>query len=78
MASGCAIVTTSFGAEGIGCKHGKEVIISNNPDTFAREILTLLKIPSAREFLGKNARKFTMKRFSRKSIANVWCQLPLS
>ena len=76
MAAGCAIVTTSIGAEGIGCSHGEELFIADSAEAFSSSISALLENPFTRESLGNAARRFSMKRFSQSSISEMWCHRP--
>jgi len=43
MAAGLPVVTTSLGAEGLAVEHGREVLIADTAQAFARELVGLLK-----------------------------------
>jgi N-acetylglucosaminyldiphosphoundecaprenol N-acetyl-beta-D-mannosaminyltransferase len=64
MASGCAIVTTSIGAEGLGVVHGKHLLIADSPEEFARTVAQLLSNESLRARLGNEAREFALRELS--------------
>lgn len=56
-ASGKAIVTTSFGVEGLALEHGQDLIVADSPDDFARAVVAILRDPSLRNRLGQRARE---------------------
>jgi polysaccharide biosynthesis protein PslH len=55
MAAGCAIVSTSIGAQGLNVKD--EILIADDADSFARAVTLLLKDPARRAELGKAAKR---------------------
>jgi glycosyltransferase involved in cell wall biosynthesis len=55
MAMGKAIVSTSVGCEGLNVTHGRNILIADNPDDFAKKTIELIKNPDKRIDLGKNA-----------------------
>jgi glycosyltransferase involved in cell wall biosynthesis len=69
MASGCAIVSTSVGAEGLPVVHGRDLFIANTPGEFAAATLLLLKDCSLRIQLGANARDNAERNFSMEAVA---------
>ncbi len=68
MAIGIPIVSTSIGCEGIGLTHGKDILIADTADEFARQTLRLLDDSSLRRHLSANARELVQERFSWKVI----------
>ena len=56
MAMGKAIVSTSRGVEGINLQPGRDALVADTPDAFAREVIALLQDPARRRALGKAAR----------------------
>lgn len=64
MACGVPVVTTEFGNGGIKAEHGKDLIVSNDPSGFAREVIELLKNENKRLYLKQNARILVEKNFS--------------
>ena len=49
MAMDKPIVSTSIGAEGIAVTSGEDILLADDPATFARETVRLLKNPDERE-----------------------------
>ncbi len=68
MANGCAIVTTSIGAEGIAVTHERELLIADTAADFARCIKRLLANQELRTSLGANARRFIQHECSTKTM----------
>jgi glycosyltransferase involved in cell wall biosynthesis len=58
MAAGKAIVTTALGAEGFPVEHGKQVLVADAPEAFARAVLQLLQDHGQRRRLGEEAIRF--------------------
>ena len=58
MAAGCAVVSTTVGAEGFPVQSGRELILADTPEEFAAAVLALLGDPSRRLMLGERARVF--------------------
>lgn len=55
------IIATSMAADGIDCKHGRDILIADTPDEFYRAILKCVTHPSKWLEIGKNARKTAEK-----------------
>lgn len=55
MAMGKAIVSTAIGAEGLDVHDGQDIILTEEPEDFARHIISLLDDEAARERLGRAA-----------------------
>lgn len=68
MAFGKAIVTTSIGCEGISGTDGKEYVVADTADEFAKAIIHLINNDDLRFQLGNNARKFVKKQYDWKII----------
>ena len=64
MAMGLPIVTTSLGAEGVSAENGKDMIMADDPGTFARAVIRLLKDSGLREELGGRSRALVQEHFS--------------
>jgi len=56
MAQGKAIVATRIGAEGIRGEDGRHFVLADEPESFADEVIRLLKDKEARQELGEAAR----------------------
>lgn len=63
MAVGCAIVSTSVGAQGIALQNGREAIIADDALSFAQAIIGLLNDPDRRAALGAAARQLVQARY---------------
>jgi glycosyltransferase involved in cell wall biosynthesis len=48
LAAGCPVVSTSAGAEGLDLKDGREILIADTADEFARAVIDLLQDPAKR------------------------------
>ncbi len=55
MASSRAVVATSNASEGIVCEHGTDILIADNAESFAAEVINLLKNKGNRDRIGQNA-----------------------
>ncbi len=58
MAAGCAVVSTTIGAEGFALESGREAIVADTPEAFAAAVRALLDDPARRVALGEQARVF--------------------
>ncbi len=64
MSMGCAVVSTSMGADGIEVQHNKHVLPANSASDFAQATLILLADPSRRTTLGTTARSLVSTRYA--------------
>jgi glycosyltransferase involved in cell wall biosynthesis len=69
MCYGKAIVSTSVGAEGINAKHGKDILLIDEPSEFANAVIRLLKNENERLVLEENAYSFARNHFDYLSVA---------
>jgi len=69
MAMGKAVVATTVGAEGIDYTNGRDIIIAEDPESFAENVIALLADRPKREILGKNARELAEQKYSWQSSA---------
>ena len=70
MAMGKAGVSTSIGAEGLPVEHGRNILLADQPEDFADNVITLLKNPLYRESLGNAARHLVEENHSWESVAS--------
>src|SRR5271156_4290316 len=63
-AAGKPVVSTSLGAEGLGLAAEKEIILADDPDQFARSVVTLLRDPARRDAIAASARIVILERYS--------------
>jgi sugar transferase (PEP-CTERM/EpsH1 system associated) len=57
MAAGKAVVSTSIGAEGLPVHHGSNILLADEPETFADSVVALLSNPEEAGRLELNARQ---------------------
>lgn len=68
-ATGIPIVSTTLGAEGIPVTHGKEIMIADDPDSFAKCIYKLIDDKSYANELAANCRKLVQERYSIENLS---------
>lgn len=68
MALGKAIVTTAVGAQGLSVTHQREIMICNDPDSFAEAILYLLQNPNERKAMGMRAQEYIRENHDKEVI----------
>ena len=64
MAMEIPVVATSAANNGIDATDGREILIADDPQTFARSVMKLLADTLLRETLAANARSFVEKHYS--------------
>lgn len=64
MAMGKVIVSTSIGAEGIHYTHGKNILIADEPESFALAITKVLNNETYCDQLSKNAKELIAKEYN--------------
>lgn len=64
MAMGRAVVATTVGAEGIDYANGRDIVIADEPESFAENVMALLTDEPKREMLGKSARLLVKQKYS--------------
>jgi polysaccharide biosynthesis protein PslH len=69
MAMGKAIVSTTIGAEGLPVTHGKDVLLADEPDDFAAQVMQLLQNESLRHQLSVSARDLVEQHYSWSRVA---------
>lgn len=75
MATGCGVVSTAIGVEGIGCAPRRDVLVADDPETMAAAVVELLTNRARRSALGRGAHEFVARRFRRGKIDELWTQL---
>lgn len=70
MALGKTIISTKIGLEGIHAKHNKEVLIADEIEQFANEMLRCINSPSMLPFMGKKAQDFIHDHYDNVNIAS--------
>jgi glycosyltransferase involved in cell wall biosynthesis len=77
LAMGKAVVSTTVGAEGLAVTPGRDVVIADRPDDFARAVTALLRDPARRQALGRAGRQLVQSRHSWEQVSldfDRWCQ----
>lgn len=69
MATGRPLVTTTFGAEGVGLTPGRHALVEDEPEGMARAIATLLTDANAGRALGAAGRELVVERFDWSVVA---------
>jgi sugar transferase (PEP-CTERM/EpsH1 system associated) len=69
MAMGKAIVSTTVGAEGLPVTSGKDVLLADEPRTFAESIVRLLRDVNRRRQLEAAARALVVERYDWSAVA---------
>jgi len=64
MASGLPVVTTTLGLGSLRADPGKEIILADTPEDFAKAAITLLQDNALAKDIGHNARKFVLDNYS--------------
>jgi glycosyltransferase involved in cell wall biosynthesis len=70
MATGCCVVSTNIGAEGIIGENGKDYLIANTPEAFANTIIELVTNPEKQRELSKNARSLVNEQYNNNILTN--------
>jgi glycosyltransferase involved in cell wall biosynthesis len=63
MALGTPVVATSKGAEGLDVQPGQHLLIGDTPESYAREVVRLLKEPELRQYLVNNAAQLIREKY---------------
>jgi glycosyltransferase involved in cell wall biosynthesis len=74
MAAGRAVVSTSIGAEGLDVRNGKDIILADDRDEFARAVVTLLREPELRRRY-EHAAAELVRRFDWSSVAEQFAEI---
>ena len=69
MAMGKAVVSTSIGAEGLPVRHGENILLADTAESFARDVMQLLRDPAMQDRLGCAARRLVEEHYSWSSVA---------
>ncbi len=68
MALGKAIVATTVAAEGIPVRHGYNIMIADEPETFINQLATLIENPPMVKAIGEHAAKLIHEQFNNEKI----------
>jgi hypothetical protein len=68
MAAGLAVVTTSSGAQGLGAVSGRQLIVADEAEEFARSVVELLADPDRAEDIGRAGRELVAASCSPEAV----------
>ena len=68
MSVGKVVVTTTIGAEGIGCTDGKDVLIANTPDQFVKQLERCVNDPELCRTIGANAAHLIAEQYGNEQL----------
>ena len=71
MSMGKAVVSTTVGAEGLPVTHGEHVMLADEPRTFARDVVRLLRDAGRRAQLEAAARALVLERYDWSAVAGA-------
>jgi sugar transferase (PEP-CTERM/EpsH1 system associated) len=69
MAAGTPVVSTTVGAEGLPAVPGRHLLVADEPDTFARAVVTLLRSREARRQMADAARALVVNQFDWQAVS---------
>ncbi len=69
MAAGLPVVTTSLGNQGLGAEPDREIFVRDDPEDFARAVISLLQDPERAASVGESGRTFVKRTFSWDAVA---------
>ena len=69
MATGLPVLTTTLGSEGIDGKNGEDIIVDEEAEDYARDIIDLFENKERYERISKNATEFIKQNFDWKNIS---------
>lgn len=72
MAMALPVVSTPIGAEGLSINNGENILLSDQPEEFADNVIKLLQDQKNREEIGKRALMLIQKRFSWEAVTEVF------
>jgi glycosyltransferase involved in cell wall biosynthesis len=70
MAAGIPVVSTSIGAEGLDVRHGENILLADEPQSFADSCLTLLEREDERRRFASAGADLISARFSWQTVTN--------
>ena len=71
LASGLPVITTSVGAEGIIAENNRDVLIEDDPISFAKKLNNLIIDKEKREFISYNGKKTIEDNYFKEHNAEV-------
>jgi glycosyltransferase involved in cell wall biosynthesis len=71
LALGKAVVSTSVGCEGLDAVDGRDLLVADDPEEFARRVVHLLRDPGRRRELGAHGRRLVESRYGWDRSADI-------
>ncbi|MBW2661427.1 MAG: glycosyltransferase [Deltaproteobacteria bacterium] len=75
MAAGVPVVTTGFGIQGMNVVSGKHLLVADDPESFAAQLVRLLKNKELRDMIGMAAQDFIASRYSLEAVDQILQEL---
>jgi glycosyltransferase involved in cell wall biosynthesis len=75
MALGTPVVSTSKGAEGLDVIHGRHVLIADDEEVFASQVVRLLRDRTLAAHLAQEAQTLVRRRYDRDTVGRRFCDL---
>jgi glycosyltransferase involved in cell wall biosynthesis len=72
LAMGKAVVSTTIGAEGLGVTSNRDIVLADDPDTFAHAVVSLLQDAPARRRLGRAGRALVESAYTWRHTAHTF------
>ena len=66
---GVPVVTTSIGAQGLEARAGKDILIADAPEDFARHVIDLIQSPDLRKKIGDAGRQLVENKYNWQTLA---------
>jgi sugar transferase (PEP-CTERM/EpsH1 system associated) len=70
MGMGKAVVSTTVGAEGLPVSHNRDIVIADDPQQFAHDVVRLMRDAEARQTLETAARQLVVERYDWSAVAS--------
>jgi glycosyltransferase involved in cell wall biosynthesis len=70
-----AVVSTSIGAQGLPVTHDEDILLADNPETFADHVIRLLQDRELRHRIGDAGRRLVSSRFTWDSAAERFSEI---
>jgi polysaccharide biosynthesis protein PslH len=63
LAAGTPVVTTTFGNEGVGAEPGRDLLVADDPQEFAAQVVRVLRDPQCGRDLAASGSEFVRRRY---------------
>jgi glycosyltransferase involved in cell wall biosynthesis len=70
MALGVPVVTTTNNNRAIGAVEGRDIIVADKPDSFAKAVINLMRDEAYRKYIGQNGKALIREKYSWPIIQN--------